>query len=430
MVMYMMALARASLHLPSMTNIGGREGRVADPATRERLGAYLVCGTVFLLPLACLPGLGRPFSLSKMILLACLDLSLAAVWLTSRSARRDPPAGEWLALGWVAAVSLSALTGAGLTLDGLILALLPVPTFFGAGRGLVAAECLAQAIWLGSVCQAAIVVLQYCGTDPLQWLGWRPEVYAGSRMRVYGTMGNPDFVAAWCCATLPFCVREAARAGLSRSDRSLRWAAAALQIAAILATGSRVFAFIIPLQSAMLTLSWKRVRRAWLLAPAAAAALLYLAPARPLATTIEGRLYLARVTAGNLQESLTGHGPGSFEGRFAVWQAAWLRERHDPDAARFAGQVDHAHNDYLEFMVEYGPAGLGVFLCLAGWVTAQASRGRAQPVSSVRTAAAMGAVSLLVIAVVDFPFHRPAEWGLFWLLAGILAGRETQAQGA
>jgi hypothetical protein len=408
-----------------MKTIRGLAGRAPGCATWERLSVWLVCCAVFLLPLACLPGLDRPFSVPKTFLLAGLDLAVAAAWLKKTPERRCSPAGEWLALAWVAAVSLSALAGSGLTLEALLLALLPVPMFAGAARGLVPGESLAQALWLGSLCEASIAVLQFCGADPLQWFGWRPMTFASPRMRVYGTMGNPDFVAAWCCATLPFCWHQIARGG---GARVLRWAAAGLQIAAILATGSRVFALIVPLQAAMLAPRWKPMKRAWPLALPVAAALLFLAPTRPLKATVEGRLYLARVTASNFEGPLTGHGPGSFEGRFAVWQAAWFDLRRNAEDLRFAGPVDHAHNDYLEILVEYGPAGLAAFLGLAVWVVIRSWRRRAQPVWNAQSAAAIGAASLLAIAMVDFPFHRPAEWALFWLLIGFLSVRDIKAQ--
>jgi hypothetical protein len=367
-----------------------------------------------------------------MVLLACLDLAMAVAWLSNETSGGDTRAGDWLALGWFALVSISALGGSDITMQGLLLALLPAPLFFGIRRGLVSGEALARAIWLGSVCEAAIVVLQYCGLDPMRWFGWQPEAFASPRMRAYGTLGNPDFVAAWCCATLPFSWIEIARRGQSGRSRALRWAASVLQAAAVLATGSRVAALIIPLEAAVLALCFKRMRHAWLLSLPIAGALLCLAPARPLMTTIQGRLYLARVTAGHWQTPLTGYGPGAFEGRFAIWQAQWLDAHpRQPDAARFAGAVDHAHNDYLEFLVDYGPVGLGVFLGLAGWVLARAWRGRAAPGLTVRTSSAIGVASLLAIAAVDFPFHRPAEWSLFWLLSGILAAsRNTNTQGA
>jgi hypothetical protein len=240
-------------------------------------------------------------------------------------------------------------------------------------------------------------------------------------MRMYGTLGNPNFVAAWCCATLPFCWREISCAAPGW-PRVLRWAAAALQILAILATGSRVFALVVPLQACAVLLFGNR-RRGLVWAStlmAAAAFLLWLSPARPLSTTIQGRLHLVRVGAGEWGGPVAGYGPGSFETQFGRWQVAWLRAHSDPASVRFAGVVDHAHNDYLEFLMEYGPVGTGVFLALCGWAGVQAWRRRAGPLGSVHWAAATGAASLLAIAAVDFPFHRPAEWSLLWLYFGIL----------
>jgi hypothetical protein len=46
-------------------------------------------------------------------------------------------------------------------------------------------------------------------------LGWQPEIFASPRMRIYGTLGNPDFVAAWLCATLPLWT---GRAGKDRRE--------------------------------------------------------------------------------------------------------------------------------------------------------------------------------------------------------------------
>jgi O-antigen ligase len=72
--------------------------------------------------------------------------------------------------------------------------------------------------------------------------------------------------------------------------------------------------------------------------------------------------------------------------------------------------VQHAHNDYLEFWIDYGPIGLAAFLALSAWLLSAAWRPEAD------AAAWAGAAALLAIALVDFPFHRPAEWGLYWLL--------------
>jgi putative inorganic carbon (HCO3(-)) transporter len=344
------------------------------------------------LPLVCWPGLEHPFSTPKMWLLGCLDMGLAVRYLLLR---QKPRGGDWPWLIWLGSVGLSALLAPYVSLEALLLLLLPLPLCW-AVRG------TEQAIVLGSLVESAIVVLQYLSLDPLRWLGWQPEVFASSRMRVYGTLGNPDFAAAWLCATLPL------YAGVRRKKYAA--AALALQLAAILATGSRVFLLTLPVAAVLLVLRSGRLWKWWLAGVPAAAALLWFSPARPLGVTLQGRLYLTRVTASHWRQiPLLGYGPGSLGMRFAAWQV-------EEDDKLYAGPLDHAHNDYLELWVEYGPLGLCAFLGLCGWLMARAWR--ASPGSA--PGAWAGVVSLLAIACVDFPLHRPAEWGLYWLLLGII----------
>jgi putative inorganic carbon (HCO3(-)) transporter len=360
--------------------------------------------TFVLLPLVCWPNLDRPFSTPKIWLLAVMVLAVAAHWFRWRNWLRLP-AWPWLA--WLAALALSAVAASYVSIEALLLTLLPAALYFSP----LPPERIGRALPVGSAIESGIAVLQYCRFDPLRLLGWIPEVFPNPRMRVYGTLGNPDFVAAFLCATLPLYAGVASRA----------WRAAglALQIAAILATGSRVSLLALPVAAAVLALrgvkTWK-----WLLAGAPAAALLlWLSPARSFPATIEGRMYLTRVTAAHWSEiPPVGHGPGAFPLRFAAWQVDWLRDSRNRENAReFAGPVDHAHNDYVEMWVNYGPAGLCAFLVLCGWLMATAWK---EPASPWRAGAWSGLAGLLAIACVDFPFHRPAEWGLFWVLFGML----------
>jgi hypothetical protein len=361
----------------------------------------LLCAGAFLLPLVCVPGLEHPFSTPKVWLIAALDLFVAARYIANR--RRAACAGGWPWLGWGAALALSALLAPLVSIEALLLTVLPVPLC------LAAAESLPKALMAGSAVQSAVAVLQWCGADPLLWLGWRPELFSDPRMRVYGTLGNPDFVAAWGCAMLPVFAAAAVR---TRSR--MLWAGLALQLGAVLATGSRIFLLAGTAAAAMIALRGVRGRWWWIAGLAAAGgALVWLSPARPLRATVDGRLYLARVAAGHWREiPVFGFGAGSFEAQFARWQVeAAGRER----LSRFAGQVDHAHNDYLEMLVEYGPAGLCASLGLWIWLMASAWR-----TGSPDTAGAWGGIAaLLAAACADFPFHRPAEWGLFWVLLGI-----------
>lgn len=320
---------------------------------------------------------------------------------------------------------MSAIFGRYVSLEALLLALLPLPLAWAACQGLFPLQRVTAALLYGSAAESALGVLQYLGLDPFR-LVWQPDLAGSSRLRVYGSLGNPDFVAAWLCATLPL---YAAYIPAARRGQVLRAAAFALQLAAIVATGSRVFLLVLPI--AAIALLWRgfpgRRARVKLCAAAllalAAAALLWLSPARPLTLTVQGRLYLAGVAATHWREiPVFGYGPGALRLQFVPWQAEWLREhRRETDAEAFAGPVDHVHNDYLEFAVEYGPAGLAAFLLLSAYLMYRAWRSQRSSAAGSRAGVWAALAGLLAIACVDFPFHRPPEWALYWVLLGMLA---------
>lgn len=378
---------------------------------------------VFLLPLACWPDFDRPFSTPKLFLLAVLataalaDLGLQSVALRHDSAGRfRAPAFPWPMALWVGAIGLSAVLAPLVSLRAMLVVLLPLPLFLAAASGRLDAGRLVRAVAWASAFQAAIVLLQWLGFDPLRALGWHADVSGSERMRVYGTFGNPNFVAAWLSATLPLV--------LPVHGRMSPWTAAVLvlQASAILLTGSRVLLLALPAAFAVHTLAGGRSlpgRWWWIAGPGLTVLAVWVSPARPLGVTVEGRYYLVRMTAAHLRDvPLTGHGPGSFASRFAGWQVDYFREQGGAaPARRFAGTADHAHNDYLEYWVEYGFAGLAAFLLLAGWLFARAW----SSTSTEGVAALAGAAALVAVALADFPLHRPAESALAWMLLGVAA---------
>jgi putative inorganic carbon (hco3(-)) transporter len=375
--------------------------RSARSSTPPRAG-WLIPAAIVLLPLACWPGVVRPFSVPKLWWIAAVDVLVAVQCLrrgpslVSRLRSGALPAWPWLA--WIAVVSLGAARSSYLSPEAFLLLVLPLPLYLAGGD-------TARALCIGSAIESAIVVLQFVHRDPFLWLGWQPEASASSRMRVYGTLGNPDFVAAWLCATLPLCALT--RAGIGRA------AFVALQVAAIFCTGSRVFLLAVPAAALATLLYSRRLSAWWLTALPVMAAIVWLSPARPLGATVQGRLRLARVTVAHLHEvPIAGYGAGSFEIMFDRWRRAWRRD-HPPGSAP-TGPVDHAHNDYLELWVEYGPIALVAFLVLCGWLFAGARHADA-PAGAVAALAA-----LLAVACVDFPFHRPAEWALLFVVAGLI----------
>lgn len=98
---------------------------------------------------------------------------------------------------------------------------------------------------------------------------------------------------------------------------------------------------------------------------------------------------------------LTGSGGGSFQSVFMATQSEGLR-----------GLYDHAHNEYAEFAIEHGFAGLGWMLLMGALHLAHALRLlRFRRSAETRALALAGAVALLATglhALTDFILHIPA----------------------
>ncbi len=394
------------------------------PRGAELLGSALVAVS-FVLPLAVVPGLERPFSEPKLVLLAAAVAAGAAALAFRLLRRPSLPGGLLAALcAWLAVPWLSAWRGEIASSRALLLPAAGAGWLLLAAAARPRAEHLARARVLSATAVAAVALLQLAGMDPFALLGWSAEGARG-RMRVFATLGNPDFVAAFLCATLPL-----AWAAPALLPRPLRAASLLVQAGAILAAGSR--AAVLGLGAAALWLAATGRHRlpATALAAALAVPLLALSPARSLDVTVRGRGYVWRVAASHLVERpLLGFGPGTFEDRFARWQGDFWREGRGGDGDRaFAGPLDHAHDDYLETLVEGGAAGLLAFLAVVGTFVAVAFREARAARGDLAAAAAAGALGLLAVALVDFPLARPAEtFALFTLMAvSCLAARERE----
>lgn len=101
------------------------------------------------------------------------------------------------------------------------------------------------------------------------------------------------------------------------------------------------------------------------------------------------------------QKPILGWGGGSFYTVYPAWRG---------DDQKF---MDHAHNDYLEFAVEYGLVGLALLgwfmlLCFRRASQGLADRSRAK-VFGISFASLMAMVAMLLHATVDFSLQIPAN---------------------
>lgn len=125
------------------------------------------------------------------------------------------------------------------------------------------------------------------------------------------------------------------------------------------------------------------------------------------------------------ERPLTGQGAGSFESVFPKYPGEDIR-----------GHFDHAHNDYLQFFIEYGLIGslpLLAFVLLALWRALQALWRRDSLYrSGVGLGAAIGIVALAIHSLSDFNLQIPANAATLVALCAIavLANGHSQQRRA
>ena len=391
-----------------------------DDRIIPRLTRKAVVGFAAVLPFAIWPGIERPFSAPKIILLAAFVLVTASCAIAGRFSFPKLPLPCWISLAiWCLTLAVSGLQGEFTSQTAFWLPLLSVAGFLLVLAVQPRAEALTEALSVSLTLTALLALFQYLGLDFFQHFGWTSPHFESPRMRVYATLGNPNFVAAFLAGGLPLTLVI----GHWRRPRWLLLVVIILQAAALFATGSR--AAIIGTGAAVIWFAIVGKLGYWRILAIAGLVLLAtlpLMPSRPLKTTLEGRLYIWRITAPHLSERpLFGFGPGGFEPKFAQWETSYWREGRAADNLRqFIGVQTHAHNDYLETAVDHGFAGLVSLLALLTSFLAMAFPQSRRPKGELDSAASAGIVALASIALVDFPFHRPTEMFLFWTLLALV----------
>jgi hypothetical protein len=264
-----------------------------------------------------------------------------------------------------------------------------------------------------------------------------PGPSAGLTAIAHGTFVNRNHFAvlleAGFCLSIGLAVFLNSRV-LSPAGIGARWAvwsahlAGGLCVVGIAASGSRMGIVVGAGAAVAATIIFARLtKRSWFLLPAGFLVLL-LATALSLPGAAQG---FARLI----------HDQGD-PGRVAIWSDALATAaRHFPAGSglgtfAFAfrrgalyfprNTIDHAHCDWLEFLVELGPAGA---LFLTGSIAAaffavcrRPKRDALVPFDPLRKACLLAAGAILLHGTVDFPFQIPALAALFSVLLGCAAG--------
>ncbi len=396
-----------------------------------------------LLPLLVWPGLAAPFSTPKRWLLAAavaLLLPLAARQAVRRSAATGAPSDsgagrvpylfQAVIVASLASFAWSALAAPTLSFDALLLGIAGPLWGLLIVLAAVPDASLAAAHVAGATVMAVIALAQAAGADPFAWGGWLPGIEGASlRMRAYGTLGNPNFVAALIAITIPLGLGLAAARAASQRLRIASGLAVAVLAAALAATGSRAGAVGLASGGVVFALVLGQRWRRWIVVGAvlAAVVLIALSGGRGLTETLRGRVYIWQTAwAHAWEQPMTGVGPGAFELQYAEWdRVAQASDRSAAHDSVFAGPQQFAHNDYLQALVERGVPGLvtTVLLLATPIFLLRDSRSMADRASRAGAAGAVAACAAL--ACFDFPLQRPAETAALWMSAA-LAWQSTQ----
>jgi O-antigen ligase len=376
---------------------------------------------VIVFPLVIFPGIDRPFSTPKLFVLAGLVITggIIAACVGRHLLRPEVPPGTFFCLAaWSCVLIASAVGGQFMSERALWLPLLSAGWFLLLTVLRPPVAQIARAVALSCTFVAAVAFLQYVGLDLFKAFGLAASSHGSPRMRIFSTLGNPDFVAAFLVAGIPLTLTL----GTISRRRVFFSFAAVLQGLAVFATGSRAAVLGIAAILLWFVISGRFPNRAWIVCGTLlTAGLLVFATARPLAATLGGRFYIWRVSASHLLERpFFGYGPGAFEPKYIQWETEyWRLGKGSIDDQRFAQLQEHAHNEYIETLVDNGIVGLACLISLLTAFFVSAFQRIRRTHDELLAAASAGLAALAAIAMVDFPFHRPAEMFLLWTLAAI-----------
>ncbi len=403
-------------------NSSAAEHKPKSPSGLSRFTTAAVCLFVPLIVLSFFPPLASPFFATKHALLLIFAGLIAATTLGTLAANKITIAPQYRSL--VRGFLLSAMAFAAATLlaaatsplrymsrSGILTALattilLVVLPLVLRGREVLVLKSVA----IAAVLVAYIAILQSADLLDLFRLFGRDSGTFG-RMRIYATLGNPNFVATFLAASISSLFALHRRSSSARMRVALVFGMVLITTATVL-TGSR--AGIAALAFAVVAFLWTSTsnrKSRWITSAIIAVLTILIIGGselnpRALTEAARGRLFIWRAALSGDQSLLTGSGPNTFAYLYLP-RAGSLVARH-PEAARFVSYELHAQNDWVETFLETGTVGLIALVAIFVFWFRHAFRvlREGSAAREITTAAISGIVALVVSSVLDFPFHR------------------------
>jgi len=408
--------------------------------SRIRNGVW-EAGLLLALPLVFARGFAEQFSTPKIILAKCFIIAGLSVWGLGSAWAPTLRRGRFalglplLAFSIMALISCVASPVPRFSLMEVEFALCgPAWVLLLASweRGESAVRRVSGWMALAGSLVASIALLQRLGFDPLLLGGyqvnWESMV---ARMRLYSTLGNPNFVGGYLIGTV-FAGLALAAAAQVPWVKTFWLSCAFIMLAAIVATGScgAWLGLTVGLVAAtMIALPKKDSRpqefRAFsgstmmFAAPVACwpAAILTLSLAQRVAAQLHGRFYLWRLSWPIFwQHPLIGSGWGAYQLLYLDLQGKFLTVH--PEYAAYWTNHRFVHNDPLQLLLETGLLGFVAFAWILWKYGQEALAVRRQAVSAwgrYALAASVGGVSaILVDSVFNYQFAVPPTYILLF----------------
>ncbi|MBN1810002.1 MAG: O-antigen ligase family protein [Planctomycetes bacterium] len=251
--------------------------------------------------------------------------------------------------------------------------------------------------------------------------------WESSRLRGFYT--NPNRFAVWLAMSLFVGVGHYLDESRSKLSDSRVLTALGIVAGAIVLTASRGAALSIVAAGCMVIIAARRSHHGsaryhvlpggMFIIVAIAAAYLY-PRLSGLHTEVERLQIWGASLAAWADHPVFGSGPGTFGEIFPFYQPG-----------RFPSRYSHAHNEYMELLVELGPAGLltgtAFAALLVNWWKKLLGAGRgAVP---IRAIGGLGALTVAAVAsMFDFPLRQPSNLFLFALIMGVTSGEIATAR--
>ena len=354
------------------------------------------------------------------------------------------PAGLWTALPGRTALGdgysvlgfsppvLAISQDPGASLMTLFAAIPAIGAFVATDRLRAAPRAIAIAIVGGMVAGVFLSALQAAG-DGRNWA----HLYAVTSPGAVGFFANHNHMATLLLVSIPvgaalFSSIRPSRGGSSAARYALGAALLVLVLIGIALNGSRAALLLcvpVLIASSALVPFGNRLKR--LVLPLSAVALvgaIAVLAANPIgqddsSSAAEPRTAIWAHSRDAIADSFpAGTGLGSFE---------QVYRHYENPADVTIRYVNHAHNDYLETVLELGAPGLVMLLLfLAWWAIAAARIWRSPSSSGFARAATIATAAMLAHSAVDFPLRTAAMASVFAALVALMAQRSVATAAA